>query len=204
MVDKNSEYYFYKNVPYTRVTRILNVIAKEKLLWWYGAHGTKECRRISKERMAFGTQFHRNAHAILQKKDTYIRDDEVELCNTVELFIKWSEKHKVKPLFLEHGLLNEEYGYAGTADFIGYIDDVFILADWKTGKQIYEESFLQLAAYVKAFECEYTKEKVKAGMVVSFRDGIVQDQLVSRDELENLFQVFLAAKKIHDWKQGHV
>jgi len=201
MVENDKDFYYFNNQPYDRVTRILSVIAKPFLLWWYGSKGTQECKRISKERKAFGTQFHKNVHSILDGKDTYISQNDKEMTETVELFIDWNKKRKIQPKYLELAILNKEYAYAGTADFIGTIDNEFVIADWKTGKNIYPESFLQLSAYVKAFECDH-KEKIKSGKVIVFRDGKVKEETVSREELERLFKVFIAAKVIHDWKHG--
>jgi len=68
---------------------------------------------------------------------------------------------------LNKKLWSDEYGYAGTADFIGQYTSnpdylvggwkahwkkpAFVVGDWKTSRDIYDEYWLQLAAYAWAF-----------------------------------------------------
>jgi hypothetical protein len=60
---------------------------------------------------------------------------------------KWRQKVNLKPIWVERMVWSERYGYAGTADLLALVDGVETLLDWKTGKTVYPESFLQNVAY---------------------------------------------------------
>jgi hypothetical protein len=48
---------------------------------------------------------------------------------------------------LETPLISELYRYGGTSDFLGYVNGRLTLLDFKTGKAIYPDHFIQLAGY---------------------------------------------------------
>ena len=62
-------------------------------------------------------------------------------------FCQWRKQHELKPIALEVRLVSEAWRYGGTADFVGYVDGVLELIDFKTGKGIWPEHFVQLAGY---------------------------------------------------------
>ena len=59
----------------------------------------------------------------------------------------WAVEKKVKFLTSEKKMYNEEWFVAGTADAVVEIDGKKYIADWKTGKGVYYEAFIQTAAY---------------------------------------------------------
>lgn len=62
-------------------------------------------------------------------------------------FCAFLEDHKPTYELTEATVYNRKYGYAGTLDFIARIGDELTLGDIKTGKGVYGEVALQLAAY---------------------------------------------------------
>lgn len=89
----------------------------------------------------------------------------------------WAKSVDLKPTLIEQVVYSEIYGYAGTMDLYGSVElagvvawfekkqlpvpellaalakkqkQALVLADWKTGKGIYAESYLQNAAYRRA------------------------------------------------------
>jgi len=62
----------------------------------------------------------------------------------------WWAASKLKPLRIEQPLWDAEIGYAGTADLIAEGPDGLELWDWKSGKGIYAEYHMQVAAYAHA------------------------------------------------------
>jgi len=200
----DSDFYYVNNEPYARVTTILKVISKPKLVMWMMSKGLEESRKISHERREFGTRFHGKVHEILDGKIPYVDENDSEMLELLGLFRDWNVS-SVIPKYLELTVLNKDYAYAGTIDFIGEIDGKFTIADWKTSKTVYENHLLQLSAYKHAFECEYPNEpKLEQGKVICFRGKSVLERTVSADTLDRLFPVFLCAKKIFDWQKGHI
>jgi hypothetical protein len=63
---------------------------------------------------------------------------------------EWIEvDHWIEPTLAEATVFNPEYEYAGTLDVGGYIDGELTLADVKTGRNLWENNRVQLAALAK-------------------------------------------------------
>lgn len=65
----------------------------------------------------------------------------VEFAKGIEAFLR---SHDVKPWHTEVTVFGDDY--AGTADFVGELDGIPVLMDYKTGKGLYPEVALQLTA----------------------------------------------------------
>ena len=48
-------------------------------------------------------------------------------------------------------MYSTKYGYEGTADSIGLVNDNLFILDWKTSKSLYIENLLQVSAYANAY-----------------------------------------------------
>ena len=75
------------------------------------------------------------------------------------------------------------------------------LGDWKTSKRIYDEYWLQIAAYVMAFK-ELTGVNLDGGFICCIRDGKVTYEEKTFTELEVEFDAFLHALALHKWKNN--
>lgn len=65
----------------------------------------------------------------------------------MDKFAEWYKKHDVeKVYFIEEEMVSEEYAYGGTLDMYAKIDGKRTVLDFKTGKDIYDSHYLQLAA----------------------------------------------------------
>jgi hypothetical protein len=53
----------------------------------------------------------------------------------------------LEPLAIERTVYCEVCGYAGTLDLYARVSGVLTVLDWKSGKAIYPEAFLQNVAY---------------------------------------------------------
>lgn len=66
----------------------------------------------------------------------------------VEGFLAFLEDWQPRYEMTECTVYSREFGFAGTADFIAFIEGLgMVLGDYKTGKGVYPEVALQLAAY---------------------------------------------------------
>ena len=62
---------------------------------------------------------------------------------------KWARDLPMENIFVEKSLTSKKYRYGGTLDKYCKIGDEPTLIDYKSGKDIYEDYFYQLAAYAK-------------------------------------------------------
>jgi len=75
-----------------------------------------------------------------------------EARNAVQAYLAWKSEHKVDVLATEFKIYNDYLSlkYAGTCDLDAKIDGQRCIVDVKTSKAIYEEYWLQVAAYQSA------------------------------------------------------
>jgi hypothetical protein len=88
--------------------------------------------------------------------------------NSCIRFMEWRAKIDWRPIAVEFPVYfydeTDDAGYAGTVDAIGDVPtanpDVrqLLVLDWKTGKAIYEESWMQMAAYLNALNNMFPDE----------------------------------------------
>jgi hypothetical protein len=65
----------------------------------------------------------------------------------VESWKDWARSVALEPLALERVVYCEDCGYAGTMDLYARVKGIPTVLDWKTGRAIYPEAFLQNVAY---------------------------------------------------------
>lgn len=112
----------------------------------------------------------------------------------------WAQSVELLPMYIEQKVFSRVHGYAGTMDLLAKVHGVDTLIDFKTGKSIYAESFLQNVAYQVALT-EMNHHSAAQGMIVrlpkvqtdpAFEVGIVPPAA-------DLFPTFLAVKQLWTW-----
>lgn len=207
---------------YYRVTTTLGIIAKHGLRNWMGKTGYAKAQKILETRQAIGTHMHKLIELNLSNKSVNLSAYEKEIQDGLLEFNLFKKAAKLKPQALEQNLWSNMYGYAGTADYIGYYTSPeeylrakivehkrvkvpkfekssLVIGDWKTGKDVYPSYWLQLSAYAQAFE-ELTGIKVEGVFICRIRDGKLQVEEKTIKELEKLFPAYLAAITLYEWR----
>jgi ATP-dependent exoDNAse (exonuclease V) beta subunit len=120
----------------------------------------------------FGT----NVHTLVEQ---FLRNEIPDTLSSVERaflegFMLWSYKYKIVPIDMEVCFCNPDEGYGGRVDFIGHIDDVYCIVDWKTQKtkpgeaiKFYEEWNTQLSAYDHGLRVPGEDPPRKVSVVIS-------------------------------------
>ena len=194
-------WYLIKGKKYTRVTKVNSIIAKPELNSWYARQGMDAAKKTMKTRADFGSLMHKSIEVLLKGEEIHTENYDKLLIDDLELFREWQKENDVEVEAIEQHLWSDKYLYAGTCDCIAKVNGKLLILDWKTSKAIYPEYFLQLAAYVMAFE-EQTGIKVKGVGILRMRDGKKEFIEKSYAEIKQEFEVFLAAMKIYNWKYG--
>lgn len=99
---------------------------------------------------------------------------------------------------------SDTYNYAGTADFIARIHGEVVLGDYKTGKGVYPEVALQLAAYahadfIVADDKAISIPAIEAGAAVHIQKDSYRYIPVRIDQ--KVYDAFLAARDLFAWEQ---
>jgi len=115
---------------------------------------------------------------------------------------KWRKDVNLKVIAVEQMIISEKYGYGGTLDLLAEIEGVLTVPDWKTGKRIYAESFLQNAAYRQAVR-EMGIGDPKKGIIVrlpKLEDDPGFEVADAGDEEYN-FKIFLNTRELWEWQR---
>ncbi len=83
--------------------------------------------------------------------------------NSYISYLNWRKAHKVEPILCEQPLVSAVHRFGGTPDFIGTVDGMLEIGDFKSGSGIYAEHFHQVAGgyLLLAEEHGYKVEQVR-------------------------------------------
>ena len=95
-----------------------------------------------------------------------VPDDELA-ANSINAFREWVKSNEVEWIAAEKQVYSRRHNYAGTADAVARVNGEFSVIDFKTSNRIYDEYYLQIAAYGNCMEDIYG-EKIEAGYILRF------------------------------------
>lgn len=112
----------------------------------------------------------------------------------------WAKSVHLTPKLIEQTVYSRVHGYAGTMDLVADVDGVLKLIDFKTGKAIYAEAFLQNAAYQVALS-EMGHSIPAGGLIVRLPKIQTDPAFEVKDvpPVADLFPTFLAVKELWKW-----
>lgn len=118
-------------------------------------------------------------------------------------WVEWRTQVKLRPIMIEHRLFSQLFGFGGTLDLLAEIEidgkKLTVVIDFKTGKAVYEESYLQNIAYRMALKEEGIDSD--GGMIVrlpKYEDDPEFDAVSVPDD-PNHATVFLALAIVYRW-----
>jgi PD-(D/E)XK nuclease superfamily len=220
-----SRFYTINGRDYPSVTTILNVINKPQLIDWAVritrdyvkqelfalqradslqdlnvdgllAKSSSEHNRVKRAAANRGTDIHHRIAASIDDEDDFACDQDP----VVNAFRTWQDEAKFAPIATEKLVFSREHSYAGTADLIGMVNGKLAVLDIKTGRGVYPEYKLQLAAYAVAWgEMTGHFPEVCINLHVRSDFTIIEANTFTGSELLPLFQTFLAAKRLFEW-----
>jgi hypothetical protein len=125
-------------------------------------------------------------------------------------FMAWEDWRKASNLsvnLIEEVVWSKRYGYAGTLDFAGEIDHegqrMAVVTDNKTGRAIYKEAYLQIAAYGHALVEMQHADVMPAGCIVRLpkaeTDPAFEAVVITPEEMKANHKVFLNVLELWKW-----
>jgi PD-(D/E)XK nuclease superfamily len=220
-----SRHYTIDGKRYPSVTSILNVLNKPQLINWATriardyvkkelfafrrvdslkdldlddilAKSATEHNRVRDAAADHGIAVHNTIASYVSNKSNVAHNDPFIIA-----FSEWQESSHFVPIASERLVFSHEHGFAGTADLIGTLNDGLALLDIKTGRGVYPEYKLQLAAYAVAWgEMSGHFPEVCMNLHVKSDFTITEANSFTATELFPLFQTFLAAKRLFEWQ----
>lgn len=218
----------YKMKDGTRVpgtTTITGLLNKPQLVSWankLGLEGIDSSKYVD-EAAAIGTLAHAMVQAHLQKEeidyDQYSKL-QIDLAeNSLISFFEWKKRHEIEvfrvenkvdgryqeEIYVEKQMVSDKMKYGGTIDCYCLLDGVPTLLDFKTGKAVYDEYFVQLAAYAELLrenglpvrECRILR--IGRDETEGFEERTVKDTEKYFEIFKNLLNVYYLKKEL-GWK----
>lgn len=198
-----------KQVPgATTITGLLN---KPFLITWANRLGLEgiDSSKYTDEAAKIGTLAHAMIQSHLTAEELDMSDfspaqvDQAE--NAILSFFEWKKKHTIEPVYCEKAFVSDVMRYGGTIDCYCILDGKPTLLDFKTGKAIYDEYFVQLAAYKNLLEeAKLPVEEVRILRVGRSEDEGFEERSVPNTEpyfdiFKNLLNIYYLKKEL-GWK----
>lgn len=192
-----------KDIPYLSVTKILSVIDKPQLRYWFGQQVfyamVKDPTQDEKSALSAPYAVSDKAknrgttvHSIVEAYKNVGHIDAGEYQGYADAFHKFMQTTHAQILDQEKTIQSNKYKYAGTTDMLASIEGKTTLIDIKTGKDIYQEAFLQLSAYKQALE-EGGAKIDDIAVVLLQPEGTYKFEYGTYD-----FEGFMACKKVFE------
>lgn len=193
------------------VTTIIgSVLNKPALAKWannLGLQGIDSNRYVS-ERAEIGTLAHEAimCYFLGKKVDTsdYSQNQIQQARLAVAHFHKWEKIYHPKPILIEKHLISQKFGYGGTIDLFAEITTEFAktreLVDFKTSKEIYPTTFVQVAAYEQLLiENGYPPDGVRVLKIPAYveQESFDDKQLLHLDKYWLIFLHCLAIYRMN-------
>lgn len=117
-----------------------------------------------------------------------------------ELYLK---AHDFKPIAVERTVWSVSGKFAGTMDWLAYLDGVLTVGDWKTSKSMHGEYLLQISALVKALrEQDGITDPIQGCAVRLPKTDEEPDpefKIISFEEIQALAETFMGLRQAFDW-----
>lgn len=194
-----------KRVP--GVTTIIGILNKPQLLYWV-ANVTREGKDWTKVRddaAGVGTLTHAMifSHLRGEAMDTseYSPEDVSRAETCLIKYRDWEKEHpNMENELLEHPMISEQFGYGGTIDRLSLIDGNLVLIDYKTGKEIYDDMWLQMAGYKQLLE-ENGHFITSARILRIGRDENEGFEEQTRKDLTTEWEIFRRLREVYELKK---
>lgn len=188
------------------VTTVTGLLNKPSLVRWANKLGLEgvEVSARTEQSARIGTLVHAMIQAELLGRDfDPVGEDPAELeqaQQALSLFHAWREQHSLRPIHCETSFVSERLRFGGTVDCYCILDGRPVLLDFKTGRSIYDEYFVQLAAYARLLrEQGYPVEEVRVLRLGREGGGQAEERAVS--DTEKWFAVFQALLQVYYLKK---
>lgn len=154
----------------------------------------------SGEKMERGKTIHALAELVITGEDVEVP---LELEAEINAYARFLDAWDVQPVLVERPGINRRSWYAGTFDLVADLRGTRWLLDLKSGKEVWEDVALQLAAY-RNFEAVLVAPGVEEPMPEVDRCGVIHVkpdscELVPVEVDADTFAAFLQVQAVGNW-----
>lgn len=194
----HTRYYTKDGVLVPGATTVLGLLNKPALVKWannLGLQGIDVTKYVDKT-AEVGTLAHLMVQYYLAGSEQldysrFSQDTISQAENSLISFWEWDKTHKIKPILLEKSLVSNIHKFGGSVDCYAEIDGQRWLVDFKTGKAIYDEMAIQLAAYRQLLqEHDYEVAGCRILRIGRSEDEGFDDKVYSTAFLDRQWKIF--------------
>lgn len=147
----------------------------------------KSGKETGAEAADYGTMAHAWVEAHLHGKWVELESLPVPARNAVSAYLEWHKEHKLETIKTEETFYNCKLNYAGTADWVGNLDGVLSLGDWKTSTGIFFNYAIQGWGYALADETQNADRLYRQIFIGRFgKDGSTEVKVFKRNEFPSI------------------
>jgi hypothetical protein len=191
----------------TRVPGVTTVISRFResgglIHWAWGEGKAGRDYRETRDRAGdAGTMAHAAVEAWLHDRPFEFEGDP-DVCAKAKVafgaFEEWARNTQLRVTHTELSLISEKYRFGGTLDAI-LIGNRRAIGDWKSGRSIYPEHLIQVAAYEQLWRENFPDDPITGGLHIVKFDKIHGD-FVHRwwNELERAWLAFRHLRALYD------
>lgn len=223
--NKEKHHYTVDGRTIDGVTSILGVINKPALIFWSASKASEFINlnlpvgevidEIRKKKLVDGCKvahkvFKTDAadlgsmlHDLLEK---HIKGEDYQspinpiLKKSFKQFLDWAKTNKVQFKSSERKVYSKQYDFCGTLDFTAVINGKRVIGDIKTSSGIWDEYWLQTAAYKQALQEEFPSLPIDHTVIVRCgKDGSFE--VKEMNHFERNIKAFLGALSLYRWQK---
>jgi hypothetical protein len=116
--------------------------------------------------------------------------------SAIDGFRDWIAQNNIEWVSSEERIYNRQYNYAGTVDAVAYVNDEFCVIDFKTSTGIWDEYFLQVAAYAEAV-AHVHGDAIESAWILRFDKKTGEFEAGKSEDINADFRAFLGAQQLH-------
>ena len=199
--ERRGGFYWKDGKPYVSVTQVLKCLDKPALRYWFGREVYRAMvvdptleesaalsapYKVSDTAKSRGTTIHSIVEAYKKSGAQIVPPEEFK--GYAEAFYSWLKDYKMEVLEHEKTVFDEDHKVAGTLDLLCKNNGDIWVIDVKTGKDIYDEAFLQVSCYM------HMSGANKGGVLLLQENGKYKSA-----ECPDYFEYFLATKKMWEF-----
>jgi hypothetical protein len=152
------------------VSAILNMNGGVKaygLQHWYWKKGADGLGYKEMPEANIGTIAHLLIEADIKGKDLDLSQFPMEHVakakNAFRNYLIWKKRVNYEPIESEISLVSEKHKFGGTPDAAALIDNLLSIPDWKSGKDLYADTWMQVVAYQKLWDENFPDNPITGG-----------------------------------------
>lgn len=206
----HQRYYTRDGTLVPGVTTIVGLLNKPALITWANKLGLEgiDANKYVDKAANIGTCAHYLVQCHLSGEEpdlsNFTPQEVTAAKNSLQKYFEWEKQFEIIPLLLETPLVSEQYQFGGTIDCYAKLNGKPWLIDFKTGRALYDEMFIQVAAYnTLLHENGYSVE----GGVAILRIGRNEKEgfeyrVLSQEELNHQWEIFKHLLAIYYLRKG--